>query len=712
MRTQSGHLNPVSCGRAVCILVVLLASLGRGAGQANQFYVAVEEKGASDDNDGARAVHQGGKIGPWRTIRRALRAAQPGDTIFVGRGRYAEEVSLTVPRIRLRALSGARPLIDGENVRSYGIRNPDTAAIQDVLIEGFEIAHHTVAGVMIAGRGSKGVTIRGNIIRHAMDKGITVRGTGHRIEGNTVFMIGNNQEAMGIHLASASDCLVQDNDVLLCKKTAIRDQSGKRNTIQNNLMHQCWTGLDYNGCSGTRAFNNYIYDNSQGFNPKHVKGDAGWNLFWHNTVYDSHGPHISIAVNRADTSAETVQVSKEMEFPAHEVNLGDFQSPLATCNGNIYFVWVDAQMRTCIARKSPDGAVTTNIIFDKTDPDPYHNEASVGVDRDGYIHVVGNMHNSPYGRPDGVNLYYEHPWQYKVSDRPEDISAFTFVGGDPDRTIPGTWITYPFFARDRKGSLYIAFRHRIRFERGWSPGIMAGAVARYDADTRRWQMLGGTDYEHGVKTLIWNPGGASAYQGYKVRLFFDRLNRMHVGWDVFTTKQNRGGSGATHVLYACSEDGGVSFRKADGQAYTQLPITIARGDVVFRSEAGGLYNLTHLGVLPDGQPATSFTSRGARLSRWLPGEGWSTAGEFPASFPARFVTDDRGVITAVESGAFHRSFDGGRTWRRYSVETGSANACIFDYPYLAQTGQLRYQAQSGGTVKVYTAIFSGNQRQH
>jgi len=302
MRTQSGHFNPVSCGWAVWILTVLLACLGRTTGQTNQFYVAVEEKGASDDNDGAHAVYQGGKVGPWRTIQRALRAAQPGDTIVVGSGRYTEEVSIAMSRIRLRAIGGARPLIDGENVRPYGIRNPDTAAVQDVLIEGLEIANHTIAGVMIAGRGSRGVTIRGNIVHHARDKGIDVSGTGHRIEGNTVFMIGNNQEAMGIHLSSASDCLVQNNDVFLCKKTAIRDQSGKRNTIQGNLMHQCWTGLDYNACSGTRAFNNCIYDNSQGFNPKHVKGDAGWNLFWHNMVYDSHGPHISIAVNRADNS--------------------------------------------------------------------------------------------------------------------------------------------------------------------------------------------------------------------------------------------------------------------------------------------------------------------------------------------------------------------------------------------------------------------------
>lgn len=411
----------------------------------------------------------------------------------------------------------------------------------------------------------------------------------------------------------------------------------------------------------------------------------------------------------ADTPVETVRITKEMEFSAHRVNLGDFQSPLVTYDESIYLVWVDDQLRTCIAKKSPDGSIATNVIFEQTDPDPYHNEPSVGIDRDGYIHVVGNMHNSPYGRPDNGNPYYEHPWQYKVSDRPEDISSFTFVGDDPERTIPGTWISYPFFARDRQGVLHIAFRHRVRFNAGWSPGIMAGVVAQYDADARKWQMLGGTDYEHGVKTLIWNPDGVSAYQGYKVRVFFDRKNRMHVGWDVYTTKENRGGSGATHVLYTCSEDGGKTFRRADGQAHAKLPITVATGDVVFRSQSGDLYNLTHVGVLPDSVPATSFMGGGARLSRWRPGDGWSDAEEFPASFPARFVTDDRGVITAVGSGSLYRSSDGGRTWRRYSAEIGSASACIFDYPYLAQTGQLRYQAQSGGMVRVYTARFYSSQ---
>jgi hypothetical protein len=85
------------------------------------------------------------------------------------------------------------------------------------LIEGFEIANHTRAGIQISGRESKGVLIRSNIIHHAADKGVDVRGSGHRIEGNVIYMIVNNQEAMGIHLGAASDCVVQDNDVFLCK---------------------------------------------------------------------------------------------------------------------------------------------------------------------------------------------------------------------------------------------------------------------------------------------------------------------------------------------------------------------------------------------------------------------------------------------------------------------------------------------------------------
>lgn len=70
--------------------------------------MAIEEKGASNGNDGTRAVYQGDKLGPWRSVQRALQAARPGDTLLVGSGRYLEELSITTPRIQLRALALSR----------------------------------------------------------------------------------------------------------------------------------------------------------------------------------------------------------------------------------------------------------------------------------------------------------------------------------------------------------------------------------------------------------------------------------------------------------------------------------------------------------------------------------------------------------------------------------------------------------------------------
>jgi hypothetical protein len=398
----------------------------------------------------------------------------------------------------------------------------------------------------------------------------------------------------------------------------------------------------------------------------------------------------------SQTPRETFEITEEMQFPAHaQVNLGDFQSPVTTYNGSIYFAWVDDQLRTRIAKKSAEGNITTNVIFEVTDEDPYHNEPSVGIDREGYIHVVGNMHHNE--------------WRYKISDMPEDISTFTSAGSDSMRTIPGVSITYPFFTRDRQGVLYIAFRHRVKYGTGWSPGILSGGVARYDADSRQWTMLGGTDYEHGVKTLIWHPGGISAYQGYKVRIFFDVNNRMHVNWNAFTTEDNQGGFGATHVLYAYLDDGGDTFLRSDGSPYATLPIGIEDGDIVYQVNPGNLYNLTNVGATADGRPISSFLSNGAKWCILQPDNGWSEAAAFPASFPARFITDYNGVITAVSSGTFSRSFDEGQTWEEYDLGSGSTQSCIFDYSFLATTSQLRFQSQTGGTVTVYTALFSGSQ---
>jgi BNR repeat-containing family member len=416
---------------------------------------------------------------------------------------------------------------------------------------------------------------------------------------------------------------------------------------------------------------------------------------------------------------ETVTIIKEFEFgDASKVTGGDWQTPVATYNDAIYYVYVTQQLKTMIVKKSSDGTVSKNVIFEETDCDPWHNGASVGIDRDGYIHVAGNMHDTPFKHPQAGQSVYRCAWQYVVSDKPEDISAFTFVGNDKSRTIPGTWISYPSFARDLNGVLFIAFRHRVKFGTGWSAGIMAAAIARYDADAKIWVMLGGSDYLHGVKTFFWNDSGAdgTAYQPYRPRIFFDRDNGMHVTWVV---DDGHGSSGYhTHVLYGYSDDGGETFKRADGSICETMPITLENGDVAVGADWSGsdgrLWYTSYVGVTAGGYPAVSFADNradSAWWSLWRPGLGWAAPARLPfESIPARILTDANGILTAVDGhNKLHRSFDNGQSWLPYRVETLGIHSINFDYNYLQDSGNLRFQTYSTttGKVKVWTVGFSG-----
>ncbi|KPK63335.1 MAG: hypothetical protein AMK73_05240 [Planctomycetes bacterium SM23_32] len=243
--------------------------------------------------------------GQWTRIQEAINAARPGDTVEVAHGRYAETVTIAKSDLTLRAAPGDLPLIDGAGEREYGIHVPRDVAVEGLRIEGFEVARQTRKGIFIESRASRGIGISGNVVHHMREKGIDVCGAEHLIEGNVIYMIGNDQEAMGIRLEQTRDCVARDNDAFLCKKTAIRDQTGAGNLIESNLMHMCWCGLDFNASSGARALNNCIYCNLTGFNPKHLKGNVGWNLFRHNSLYGNRGENVCIAVNRADWLPDT-----------------------------------------------------------------------------------------------------------------------------------------------------------------------------------------------------------------------------------------------------------------------------------------------------------------------------------------------------------------------------------------------------------------------
>ena len=97
---------------------------------------------------------------------------------------------------------------------------------------------------------------------------------------------------------------------------------------------------------------------------------------------------------------ETVTIKKEFEFnDASKVTGSDWQTPLATYNDVIYYVYVNRQLKTLIVKKSSDGTVSKNVIFEETDSDPWHNGASVGIDRNGYILATDLLTASLYANP-------------------------------------------------------------------------------------------------------------------------------------------------------------------------------------------------------------------------------------------------------------------------------------------------------------------------
>ena len=436
---------------------------------------------------------------------------------------------------------------------------------------------------------------------------------------------------------------------------------------------------------------------------------------------------------RAKESAESFTVTKHFTVSDLKNRPGGWAQTIFTHNEVIYVVWVDTDFRTMIARIPPSGKITTNVIFESTDEDNYHNVPVIGVDKYGYIHVAGNMHHSPWGRcrahrtsksanpcyPD-KNEFYDYAWQYVVSDKPEDISLFSFHGDDA-MSPPGTWISYPYFARDRNKELYVSFRHRVKFDGGWTAGSMALGLARYDADNRRWTALGGRDYEHGTdvvhplagrsngKTFFWENAGYknTAYQAYKMRIFFDKTTRMHLAFGA-NDGTNAANNQDTHIIYAYSDDGGDTFRRSDGSLYETLPIRLNTADVVvpknFRKN--GYTTGTFIGVDPDGNPLISFQSHGeyqSFITTFIPEHGWSDPERINTGW-SRMITDQNGVMTVVYHRTLFRSRDAGRSWTNYKASgIGNGYDIAFDEQYHQETGILRFFDMKSG---VYTLVKS------
>ena len=232
------------------------------------------------------------------------------------------------------------------------------------------------------------------------------------------------------------------------------------------------------------------------------------------------------------------------------------QTPIATYNGNVYIVNIEpgedgdedgVNLHTTIHQGKPDitGAWswTKTTLERRTIHDPWHTPPAVGIDKLGYIHVAYNMHN--------------FPWQYSVSEQPDSINSFIFLGDKISleeikkakyenktsfktngySSIPGNQITYPAFYTNNDGELFVTYRFAAKPALNFESRTMSAGIAKYDALTRQWTSLGGElNNKKGDYKISWYkkdqiPKSLASEEGWTVyhpRMAFDRENKSFI----------------------------------------------------------------------------------------------------------------------------------------------------------------------------------------
>ncbi len=271
----------------------------------------------------------------------------------------------------------------------------------------------------------------------------------------------------------------------------------------------------------------------------------------------------------------------------------------------------DSLYKVVIKQTTPEGKENSTtlengwLVFDGTDAKM--RGWSVGVDKEGYIHITGGQHNAP-----NYDNYIPGVWEkmglskergddkypalmYWVSTEPSDISEFRFVGqnANPIKSdLPG-YFNYMNFIKDREDELYVYGRTNIA-------GFQSWGMYRYDTQRRRWFAVGGdacdiiTDAEN--NTSDWRESLINQYRGSVPTepaakcvvwawqphfynycrasrgwgLHFDITNRMHLRVPIRALDKNK--RIIDNEVYAYSNDDGKTFYRADGSRVL-LPLT-------------------------------------------------------------------------------------------------------------------------------------------
>lgn len=363
---------------------------------------------------------------------------------------------------------------------------------------------------------------------------------------------------------------------------------------------------------------------------------------------------------------------------ASDLNQGT-GTPVYSKNGHTFFGWIDTSNNMKITHINPDGVSTTSTVWSGVAFDLFHVNPSVAIDKNGFVHITGDVH-------------YDS-WKYKISNSPYSITA-GFRDGNP----PGDKVTYPEFFTDKNGELYLAFRDQLKGS--FSIGFVGGAVARYNTSNQSWTSLGGTS--HGLrKTLVWENSGSFSgwYQKFGVRLYFDNANRMHLVATIAKNGDpNNSNTGLTHVIYAYSDDGGITFKKAGGGSINSLPLTSSNATVVLdRSFDKDVHFGAQVGAFDSTTPVVLFHyNESTRKVRKWNGTGWTTI--YTPGEKSSVHSRRNGELVIFEGDyGIRRSNDQGNSWSNLPHDLSGYKGLfpMVDQPHYEETGNIRFLSYRG-----------------
>lgn len=229
--------------------LAFLLILTAAAANAATYYVA---PGGNDESPGTPDA-------PFLTITRGVSTLRPGDTLYVGGGRYNETVVIWGMRgtssapIRLVAYSGENPHIDGTGTAGDGVVSIGGGS-SHITLDGFEVTSGPNHGISVYD--ADNVKIRWNHVHHNQGRGISVASSSSKPIGTThhVLVEGNkvHHNVLANRARSASSGWQQG---LSAWRAAYVD-------IIGNYVHENYgEGIDYIASDHGNISGNTVYDN-------------------------------------------------------------------------------------------------------------------------------------------------------------------------------------------------------------------------------------------------------------------------------------------------------------------------------------------------------------------------------------------------------------------------------------------------------------------